>query len=127
MRTILRLGVPTAVAIATMLVGVSFAQVVGDGTSRVNGVAVNGNTTTVFEAANDSDLSLGSMKRWSAFARVHPKVAHQLGNKPMLIHDPSYLRKHPELEKLFADNPKLLAEMKQNPGNFVANLPRSVE
>lgn len=79
----------------------------------------------MFEAANDGDLSLGTMKRWSAFARVHPKVAQQLDNKPMLIEDAIYLRRHPELEKLFADNPSLLAEMKQNPGNFVANLPRS--
>jgi hypothetical protein len=113
-----------AVIIAMMISSVCFAQTSGEN-EQVNGVTVNGNTTTVFEAANDGDLSLGTMKRWSAFARVHPKVAQQLDNKPMLIEDAIYLRRHPELEKLFADNPSLLAEMKQNPGNFVANLPRS--
>lgn len=111
------------VAMVTMISSVCFAQN-GGGNTRINGVAVNGNTTTVFEAANDSDLSLGTMKRWSEFARVHPKIAQQLDTKPMLIDDASYLRRHPELEKLFADNPNLLAEMKQNPGNFVANVPR---
>jgi hypothetical protein len=120
------LSVLTAVAIAAAMTNVAFAQV-GDGTSRVNGMAVNGNTTIVFEPANDSDLEMGVLTRWSSFAQVHQKIARQLGNQPMLIDDPGYLRKHPELEKLFQDNPNLLAAMKRNPGNFVANLPSSVE
>jgi hypothetical protein len=43
----------------------------------------------------------------------------------MLIDNAGYLQKHPELAKPFDDNPTLLAEMRRNPGNFVANLPSS--
>jgi hypothetical protein len=114
----------TTVVIAATLISVSLAQA-GNETPRVNGSVVNGNTTTVFEAANDSDLQMGLLTRWSAFAQVHPKVAYQLGNKPRLMHDAGYLRKHPELAKLFNDNPSLYAAMKRDPGNFVANQPRS--
>src|SRR5271167_2790076 len=59
-----------AVVIATMMASVSFAQV-GAETSRVNGVAVNGNTTTVFEAANESDLQMHLLTQWSGFAERH--------------------------------------------------------
>lgn len=120
------LSLLTAVAIAAMMTNVGLAQV-GSGTSQVNGMAANGNTTIVFEPANNSDLQMGLLTRWSRFAQVHQGIARQLGNKPMLIDDAGYLRKHPELEKLFEDNPNLLAEMKRNPGNFVANLPQSEE
>jgi hypothetical protein len=116
----------TAVAIAAMTTKVAFAQV-GSETSRVNRIAANSNTTIVFEPANDSDLQMNLLTRWSSFAKVHQNIARQLGNKPMLIDDAGYLRKHPELEKLFEDNPNLLAAMKRDPGNFVANLPSSEE
>jgi hypothetical protein len=118
------LSLLATVAIAATMTNVAFAQA-GDKTSRVDSIAANGNTTIVFAPANDSDLQMGLLTRWSSFARVHQKVARQLGDKPMLIEDASYLRKHPELEKLFQDNPNLLAAMKRNPGNFVANQPRS--
>ncbi len=115
-----------AAAIAAMVTNVALAQIGGE-TSGGNTIAVNGNTTIVIEPANDSDLEMSLLTRWSRFAQVHQKVAHQLGNRPMLMEDPGYLRKHPELEKLFQDNPNLLAAMKRNPGNFVANLPSSEE
>jgi len=121
------LSLMAAVVIAAAMTSVGFAQVSGKA-SRVNTVAANGsNTTIVFEPANDSDLEMGVLTRWSDFAQVHQKIARQLANRPMLIDDPGYLRKHPELEKLFQDNPNLLAAMKRNPGNFVANLPSSEE
>jgi len=119
----LRLLMSLAVALS-MMTGVVFAQT-GSGTSRVNGVAVNGNTTTVFEATNDSDLQTHLLTQWNGFAQRHQKIAHQLGDKPALIDDAAYLRKHPELAKLFDDNPDLLSAMRRDPGNFVANQPRS--
>ncbi len=116
-----------AFAIVTLIVtGMTFAEA-GNQPSQINGVAANGNTTVVFAADNNSDLQMGLLTRWSRFAEVHPKVARQLGNKPALIEDPGYLRKHPELVKLFDENPKLLVAMKRDPGNFVANLPSSEE
>jgi hypothetical protein len=120
------LSLLSAAAIAATLTNAAFAQVEGK-TSRGDSLAVNGNTTIVFEPANDSDLEMGLLTRWSSFAQAHQNIARQLGNRPMLIDDAGYLRKHPELEKLFEDNPNLLAAMKRNPGNFVANLPRSEE
>jgi hypothetical protein len=120
------LSLLTAAAIAATMTNVAFAQVAGK-SSRVDSLAANGNTTIVFEPANESDLQMGLLTRWSSFAQVHQKIARQLGDKPMLIEDAGYLRKHPELEQLFQENPKLLAAMKRNPGNFVANQPRSEE
>jgi hypothetical protein len=75
------LSLLTAVAIATTMASVTFAQAV-DGTSHVNGIAVKGNTTTVFQAANDSDLQMDSLTRWSSFAQQHPKVARQSAISP---------------------------------------------
>jgi hypothetical protein len=118
------LSLLTAMALGAAMTNVAFAQADGQG-GRVDAIAANSNTTIVFEPANDSDLEMGLLTRWSSFARVHQKIAHQLGNRPKLIEDPGYLRKHPELEKLFQDNPNLLAAMKRNPGNFVANVPSS--
>src|SRR5271155_5688433 len=101
--------------IATTITSLTFAQVNG-GSPRVNGIAGDGNTTIVFAAADDSDLQMDLLHQWSGFAQQHPKIAYQLGNKPILMGDAGYLRKHPELAKLFADNPNLLAQMKRNPG-----------
>jgi hypothetical protein len=120
------LSVLMAMALATVIGSVALAQSAG-GTSRVNGVVVNGNTTTVFQAANTSDLQMDSLTRWSSFAQQHPKVASQLDNKPMLINDAGYLRQHPELEQLLANHPEMLAQMKRDPGNFFASQPRSDE
>jgi len=120
------LSLLTAVAMATMIGSVALAQA-GGGTSQVNGVVVNGSTTTVFQAANNSDLPMDSLIRWSSFAHEYPKVASQLDNRPMLIKDAGFLRQHPELEKLLANHPDMLAQMKRDPGNFFANLPLSEE
>ncbi|MGO9057960.1 MAG: hypothetical protein ACLQU2_11335 [Candidatus Binataceae bacterium] len=106
-----------------MMTATSFAQSGAD--PRVNGTVVQGNTTLVFEKANGSDLDMGGLERWSKFAQKHPKIARQLANKPSLLDSAGYLRKHPDLARLFNDNPGLLAQMKSDPGNFVANAPRS--
>jgi len=109
-----------AIAIATMTTGLSLAQ---EGGNRVNGTVVQGNTTMTFENANQSDLHMKSLKQWSAFAQEHPKIAQQLANKPTLLSDARYMGKHPALGQLFDANPGLLAEMKQDPGNFNAIQP----
>jgi|SRR5271155_5586911 len=110
-----------AIAIATMMTGPAFAQ---EGANpQVNGTVVQGNTTMTFENANQSDLHMKSLKQWSTFAQDHPKIAHQLANKPTLLSDARYIGKHPALGQLFGDNPGLLAEMKQDPGNFNAIQP----
>lgn len=120
------LGLSTAVAIATALVGVCFAQV-GAGSPRVNGVVVNGNTTTVFEAADHRDLQMHLLTQWSSFAQDHQNIAHQLTVRPTLINNAGYLQKHPDLEKLFSENPDLRTAMNRDPGNYLANLPQSEE
>jgi len=118
--------VSTAAVIATAMIGVCFAQV-GSGPPRVNGVVVNGNTTTVFEAADHRDLQTHLLTQWSSFAEDHQKIAHQLAARPSLINNASYLQKHPDLEKLFAENPDLRTAMNRDPGNYLANLPKSEE
>src|SRR5271169_5658344 len=83
------LSLLTAAAIAATMTNVAFAQVAGK-SSRVDSLAANGNTTIVFEPANESDLQMGLLTRWSSFAQVHQKIARQLGDKPMLIEDAGY-------------------------------------
>ena len=90
------LSLLTAMAIGAAMTNVAFAQASGQG-GRVDTIAANSNTTIVFEPANDSDLEMGLLTRWSSFAQVHQKIAHQLGSHPSLIENPGYLRKHPEL------------------------------
>lgn len=51
------------------------------------GTVVNGNTTTVFKAADSRDIDTHKLKMWNEFASTHPKVASQLANKPALITD----------------------------------------
>jgi hypothetical protein len=111
-----------AIAIAIVMTGSAFAQE-GAVNPNVNGTVVQGNTTMVFDKANQSDLHMKSLKQWTIFAQAHPKVARQLADKPTLLSDAGYLGKHPALGRLFDDNPGLLAEMKQDPGNFNANQP----
>ena len=65
------------------MIGVCFAQV-GTGTPRVNGVVVNGNTTTVFEAADHRDLQMHLLTQWSSFAEDHQNIAHQLAARPSI-------------------------------------------
>ena len=113
-----------AIAIAAVMTGPSLAQE-GAANPNVNGTVVEGKTTMVFEKANESDLHMKSLKQWTQFAQEHPKIARQLAKKPTLLSDARYLGKHPELRQLFDDNPGLLAEMKENPGNFNANPPAS--
>jgi len=113
-----------AIAIGTMMTAPAFAQ---DGAvnPHVTGTVVEGNTTMVFKTANNRDLHTKSLAQWTNFAQQHPQIARQLANQPALLSDAGYLGKHPELGQLFDDNPGLLAEMKQDPGNFNAIPPAS--
>jgi hypothetical protein len=117
-----KLSLLAAIAISAMMTGPAFAQE-GAANPHLNGTVVEGNTTMSFEKANQSDLHMNSLKEWTAFAQEHPKIAHQLANKPTLLSDARYLGKHPSLGQLFDANPGLLAEMKQDPGNFNAIQP----
>ncbi len=118
------LSLLAAIAIGAMMTGLSFAQE-GAANPQVNGTVVEGKTTIVFEAANESDLPMKWLKQWTQFAQEHPKIARQVAKKPTLVSDARYLGKHPELRELFDDSPGLLAEMKESPGNFNVNPPPS--
>jgi hypothetical protein len=109
-----------AIAIGTMITSASLAQE-GAANPQVNGAVVEGNTTMVFKTADDRDLHMKSLKQWTEFAQANPQIARQLATKPTLLSDAGYLGKHPELGRLFGDNPGMLAEMKQDPGNFNVN------
>ncbi len=112
-----------AVAMGALLAMPVMAQESEAGGGKVLGSVVRGNTTIVFEAANARDLSMKQLATWSQFAQQHPKVARQLGVKPFLLESAAYLKKHPELEKLFQDNPDLRQAMITDPGNFVTGRP----
>ena len=61
------------------------------------GTVVNGNTTTVFKAADSRDIDTKKLKTWNDFASGHPKVASELAHNPKLINDDAYAKKHPQL------------------------------
>lgn len=88
---------------------------------------VNGNTTTQFKAADSRDIDTAKLKTWNDFAAQHPKVASELANKPALINDAEYAKKHPQLGAFFSAHPEIREAMAQNPGNYVAIPPRPGE
>jgi len=94
---------------------------------RTLGTVVNGNTTTVFKAADSRDIDAHKLKLWNDFASLHPKIASQLASKPALINDEAYAKKHPELGAFFSAHPDVREAMAENPGNYVAIPPRPGE
>jgi ABC-type glycerol-3-phosphate transport system substrate-binding protein len=83
------------------------------------GTVKEGGTTIEFQSAATNQAGMDPIKAWSGFAAEHPKIARDLGNKPALIKDDSYLKKHPELDAFFTAHPDIRDAMAENPGNFV--------
>jgi hypothetical protein len=104
-----------AVALPVAFAAPSFAQ---DG--KTMGTVVNGNTTTVFKAADSRDIDTKKLKTWNDFASGHPKVASELAHDPKLINDDAYAKKHPQLGAFFSAHPEIREAMAANPGNYVA-------
>jgi hypothetical protein len=94
---------------------------------RTLGTVVKGNTTTVFMAADSSDIDMQKLHTWNAFASLHPDIARTLAYKPSLINDDGYAKKHPELGEFFSAHPDIREAMAENPGNYVAIPPRPGE
>jgi hypothetical protein len=106
-----------AVAAFVFLAPAAMAQEAADG--KLLGTVTSGNTTTYFMAASRSDLDNQQLQAWGEFASQHPGIAHALGHSPALLSNDGYVNKHPELAKLFSDNPGLRDAMIANPGNYV--------
>ena len=111
-----------AVALPVAFAAPSFAQ---DG--KTVGTVVNGNTTTVFKAADNRDIDTHKLKTWNAFASAHPKVASDLAHNSALINDDGYAKKHPQLGAFFSAHPEIREAMAAKPGNYVAIPPRPGE
>jgi hypothetical protein len=111
-----------AVALPIAFAAASFAQ---DG--KTMGTVVNGNTTTVFKAADSRDIDTHKLKTWNDFASQHTKVASELAHNPALINDDAYAKKHPQLGAFFSAHPEVRQSMAENPGNYVAIPPRPGE
>jgi hypothetical protein len=111
-----------ALALPVAFAGATFAQ---DG--KTLGTVVNGNTTTVFKAADSRDIDTVKLKTWNDFASGHPKVASELASNPKLINDDAYSKKHPQLGAFFSAHPDIREAMTANPGNYVAIPPRPGE
>ncbi len=84
------------------------------------GTVKEGNTTIEFLSAATNPAGMEPIKVWGNFAAQHPYVARDLGNKPALMKDAAYLKKHPELASFFDAHPDVRDAMADNPGNFVA-------
>jgi hypothetical protein len=117
--------------ISTILIAVAlplaFAAPVIAQDGKTMGTVVNGNTTTVFKAADSRDIDLHKLRTWNDFASGHQKVASELAHNPALITDDGYAKKHPELSAFFAAHPDIREAMAANPGNYVAIPPRPGE
>ena len=111
-----------ALALPVAFAAPSFAQ---DG--KTLGTVVNGNTTTVFKAADSRDIDTQKLKTWNEFASEHPKVAKEIAHNPTLINDDAYAKKHPNLGAFFTAHPDIREAMTKNPGNYNAIPPRPGE
>jgi hypothetical protein len=121
-----------AIVLSCGLTGSSVAQVTPtpseDSTSgKVLGSVTNGNTTIVFDAANNSDINTKALTTWGNFATAHPGIARALAYRPSLMNDAGYLHKHPELSAFFQQHPAVREAMAANPGDFNAIPPRPGE
>jgi hypothetical protein len=94
---------------------------------RPLGTVVNGNTTIIFEPADESDIDVAQLRTWSEFASEHAQIAHAIAHKPSVLRDPSFLNRHPELVNFFQEHPDIQEAMLENPGNFEAIPPRPGE
>ena len=111
-----------AAAVPVAFAASSFAQ-----EGKTLGTVVNGNTTTVFKAADTSDIDMQKLQTWSSFASEHPDIARELAFHPSLVTNDSYTTKHPELGQFFAAHPDIRESMAENPGNYNAIPPRAGE
>ncbi len=102
-----------ALAFGLLTFAPAFAQ-------QVVGTVKEGNTTIEFQSAATNQAGMEPLKVWGDFAAQHPKIARDLGNRPALIKDAAYLKKHPELDSFFSEHPEIRGAMADNPGNFVA-------
>ncbi len=121
----MKLTTCAAIALGSALVALAVAHAqpapIGEAPNvRVLGTVVKGNTTIEFQAANPSDLDIKQLRTWGDFAGQHADIARELGNKPSLMQDAGYLKKHPELSAFFTEHPEIRDAMNENPGNFVA-------
>ena len=111
-----------AAAVPVAFAAPTFAQ-----EGRTLGTVVNGNTTTVFKAADTSDIDMQKLQTWGSFASEHPDVARALAYRPSLINNDSYTQKHPELGEFFSAHPDIREAMAEDPGNYNAIPPRPGE
>jgi hypothetical protein len=111
-----------AMALQVAFVATALAQ-----EGKTLGTVGNGNTTTVFKAADSRDIDTAKLKTWNDFATEHPKVARELAHKPELINDASYKKTHPGLAAFFSTHPDIHDAMAANPGNYNAIPPRTGE
>jgi hypothetical protein len=114
----------TLAALAAGALAFASANAIGQQTT---GTVKEGHTTIEFKAAATNQAGMEPIKVWSGFAAAHPKIARDLGNKPALIKDAGYLKKHPELASFFSEHPDIRDAMAENPGNFVAPSSASTE
>ena len=113
--------------IVAITIPVAFATAALAQDSKTLGTVVNGNTTTVFKSAGPGGIDSAKLKTWNDFAAGHPKVASDLANKPELINDASYTKRHPGLAAFFTAHPDIHDAMAANPGNYNAIPPRPGE
>jgi hypothetical protein len=117
--------------ISTLLIAialpVAFAAPALAQDGQTMGTVVNGNTTTVFKAADNRDIDTHKLQTWNEFASTHPKVASELAHNPALINDEAYAKKHPQLGAFFSAHPEIREAMAANPGNYNAIPPRPGE
>ncbi len=116
----------TVTLLAALLGVLAFASA-GAIAQQTTGTVKEGNTTIKFKAAETNQAGMDPIKVWSGFAAEHPKIARELGNKPALVKDAGYLKKHPELASFFSEHPDIRDAMIENPGNFVTPSSASTE
>ena len=76
--------------------------------------------TIVFKSADTRTIDMDRLRTWDDFAETHPKIGRRVADRPSLINDATFLKKHPDLAMFFEAHPDIKSAMAENPGNFVA-------
>jgi hypothetical protein len=119
----MKLGLPLAIA-GTLAFFLSPALGLAAAAEPANAQSARVIKEVVSGGAAKSDLHLSWLRDFEHFKRNHPAIAHDFNRDPMLVCSREFRTNHPEWASFLNEHPAIQADIKANPGNYVAIPPR---
>jgi hypothetical protein len=65
------------------------------------------------------NIKRGELRSLDGFFDRNPQIEKELQRDPNLVNNPQYVNSHPELKRYIENNPKIAADLKENPRAFI--------